>query len=294
MTFILSLLNIIIIDLVLSWDNAIIIGMATRNLPAALRKKAIVFGIIAATILRIVFAVFAVYLLWIIGLKLVGALLLLYVVWKFYKELRSKQSEEEQKVKSATSLWQAIWVIVVADLSLSLDNVLAVAWSAHGNTIALWIWLLVSVILMWFASNAIAKNLHRFPRIQRLWLLVILWTAMGMIFEWSHELTDKLLHINIIPRILAVVAIIFAYIHDRYIKPADEEKFYGWLRKNYGWLIASLLLIILALIVDKWAIHTWLFTHPWTFYTVLFIIYVALLELLMLQGWRKRIFKKRK
>ena len=104
MVFILSLINIIIIDLVLSGDNAIIIGMATKNLPTTLRKKAIMVGIAAATLMRIVFAFFAVYLLGVIGLKLVGALLLLYVVRKFYKELRGSDEQHGENIKQATTL----------------------------------------------------------------------------------------------------------------------------------------------------------------------------------------------
>lgn len=117
---------------------------------------------------------------------------------------------------------------------------------------------------------------------------------MGMIFEGSHELADKLLHINVIPRILAGIAIIFAFIHDRYIKQTDEEKFHSWLKKHYAWLISLLLLAIFALLLDQGAIHTWLFAHQGTLYSIVFIIYIALLEILMLQGGWKRFFRKRK
>jgi YjbE family integral membrane protein len=126
----LALLNVILIDIVLSGDNAIVIGMATKDLKGKERKRAIVVGIILATVLRIIFASTIVYLLRIVGIKFAGGILLLYVVWKFYRELRRGGSEGEDAVAGkheARTFRSAVWLILMADVSMSLDNVLALA-----------------------------------------------------------------------------------------------------------------------------------------------------------------------
>lgn len=123
----LALANIIFIDIVMSGDNAILIGMATNKLKGEERKKAIMIGIVLATVLRVLFASVAVYLMSVVGLKLAGGLLLLYVVWKFYKELRGGSHGGHGDVAVAGTLAAAIWTIIIADVSMSLDNVLAVA-----------------------------------------------------------------------------------------------------------------------------------------------------------------------
>ena len=144
----LALLNIIIIDIVMSWDNAIVIGMATKNLPEKLRKKAIMIWIVLATVMRIWFALFATILLNITWLRFAWGVLLLYVVWKFYKELRNGgEHHYENNDKKIKEIWfaSAIWTIIIADVSMSLDNVLAVAWASHWNIVTLWIWLVFSI-----------------------------------------------------------------------------------------------------------------------------------------------------
>jgi YjbE family integral membrane protein len=181
-----SIFNIIAIDIIMSGDNAIIIGMATKNLPAQLRKKAILIGIVLATILRILLAMVATLLLGVIGLKIVGGLLLCYVVWKLYKEFHHAkyhpvtQSDEKNAAKSFR---HAIITIIIADFSMSLDNVLAVAGAAHGHVAILAGGLLISIALMAFASNFLAKFLNKYPQIQWLGLGIILFVALQMIFE---------------------------------------------------------------------------------------------------------------
>lgn len=162
----LVVINIILIDIVMSGDNAILIGMATRKLEGKERKKAIFFGIMLATVLRIIFAFFAVYLLSMVGIKLAGGILLLYVVWKFYRELRTAEHAEHHIDAKKSGLMAAIYTIIVADVSMSLDNVLAVAGAANENVVALGIGLVFSIFLMAFASHYIASYLDKYPQIQ--------------------------------------------------------------------------------------------------------------------------------
>lgn len=188
-----ALLEVIAINLVLSGDNAIVIGLAAAGLPAALRKKAILFGISAATVLRLVFAVIATYLLAIKGLQLAGGLLLGWVCWKMWSELRQGQGDEahaaaEAKEKAAEkTFFQAATQIVVADVSMSLDNVLAVAGAAKEHSIVLIIGLVVSIALMGVAANFVAKLLSRFRWIAYLGLAVIVYVALDMIYQGSIE-----------------------------------------------------------------------------------------------------------
>ncbi len=188
-----ALLEVIAINLVLSGDNAIVIGLAAAGLPAALRKKAIIFGISAATVLRLVFAVVATYLLAIKGLQLAGGLLLGWVCWKMWNELREGQSDDAHaaattKEKAANkTFFQAATQIVVADVSMSLDNVLAVAGAAKEHSIVLIVGLIISIALMGVAANFVAKLLSRFRWIAYVGLAVIVYVALDMIYQGSIE-----------------------------------------------------------------------------------------------------------
>lgn len=200
-----ALFQVIAIDLVLAGDNAIVIGMAAAGLPAAQRKRAILIGVIAATVLRILFAAVTVQLLAILGLLLVGGILLLWVCWKMWRELRTSQEEEEEatEVLSETdfdkdgiiagkaprkTLGQAALQIVVADVSMSLDNVLAVAGAAREHFTVLVIGLILSIALMGLAASFIARLLHRHRWIGYVGLLIILYVALDMIYRGVMEI----------------------------------------------------------------------------------------------------------
>jgi YjbE family integral membrane protein len=188
-----ALLEVIAINLVLSGDNAIVIGLAAAGLPVELRKKAIIFGISAATVLRLVFAVVATYLLAIKGLQLAGGLLLGWVCWKMWGELREGHSDDahaaaEAKEKAANkTFFQAATQIVIADVSMSLDNVLAVAGAAKEHSIVLIVGLIISIALMGVAANFVAKLLSRFRWIAYVGLAVIVYVALDMIYQGSIE-----------------------------------------------------------------------------------------------------------
>ncbi|APT56297.1 TerC family protein [Roseomonas gilardii] len=200
--WLLALGQVLLIDLVLAGDNAIVVGMAAAGLPPDQRRKAILWGIGAATIMRIGFAAITTQLLAIVGLTLMGGLLLLWVCWKMYRELRAghEQDAGAEAAHEAVSghagaapgaprktLGQAIIQILVADVSMSLDNVLAVAGAAKEHLDVLVIGLAISVVLMGVAATFIAKMLERFRWIAWVGLLVILYVALNMIYEGWHE-----------------------------------------------------------------------------------------------------------
>ncbi len=197
---------VLFIDVVLAGDNAIVVGMAAAGLPADQRKKAIFWGIIAATIMRIAFASITVQLLNIVGIVLAGGVLLLWVCWKMYRELRdgghdhpdtTEQGEGVEALQGQESgaprktLRQAITQILVADISMSLDYVLAVAGAAKDHPYILIVGLAVSVILMGVAATLIANLLDKHRWIAWIGLLVILYVAFNMIYEGTHQVTSE-------------------------------------------------------------------------------------------------------
>ncbi|RVA50680.1 TerC family protein [Mesorhizobium sp. M7A.F.Ca.US.001.01.1.1] len=205
-----ALLQVIAIDLVLAGDNAIVIGLAAAGLPADQRKKAILIGVIAATVLRIGFAAITVKLLAIVGLLLAGAILLLWVCWKMYRELRTSHADELEATEALSNsdlnsdqavagkskrktLGQAALQIVVADVSMSLDNVLAVAGAARDHFPVLVIGLVLSIALMGLAATFIAKLLHRHRWIAYVGLLIILYVALDMVYRGAVEVWP---HVN--------------------------------------------------------------------------------------------------
>jgi YjbE family integral membrane protein len=189
-----ALLNITMIDLVLAGDNAIIVGLAASRVSPDIRAKVIFWGIAAAVILRIIFAAITLQLLAIIGLTLAGGILLLWVCWKMYRQIAT--GDMHSGVAAATpdtelGFWQAVGLITLADVSMSLDNVLAVAGAAKGSTLVLVIGLAVAIVLMAIASHFIAGLLVKYPWITWIGLLIILWVALSMIYEGSHEVTCR-------------------------------------------------------------------------------------------------------
>ena len=285
-----ALINVMLIDIVMSGDNAIVIGLATKTLHGAERKKAIAIGVILATVLRIIFACTAVMLLKVIGLKFAGGILLLYVAWKFYSELRAEKHGEQSDGKpvAVRSLAGAIWLIILADVSMSLDNVLAVAGAAGENLVILGIGLVFSILLMAVASNYIAGKMDKYPQIQWLGLLIILFVAIEMLLSGSSELDKKIFHVNILPFTSIVLGIIGFQLHARYVKPASEEKISAWFSRNWrGIFIGGLLLLVsLCFFGDK--IHGFFVGHPAVLYLVLAVIFFLFIEIISILRVRRR------
>ena len=200
-----ALFQVIAIDLVLAGDNAIVIGLAAAGLPKEQRARAVMLGIAAATVLRIGFAAATTQLLAIAGLVLAGGILLLWVCWKMWRELRAGHGAEEDRAEEALTgedinadgliaagapkktFAQAAWQIVIADVSMSLDNVLAVAGAARDHFAVLVIGLVLSIALMGLAATFIAKLLHRHRWIAYVGLLIIVYVALKMIWEGWHQ-----------------------------------------------------------------------------------------------------------
>ncbi|HLG46207.1 MAG TPA: TerC family protein [Reyranella sp.] len=189
-----ALLQVVLIDLVMSGDNAIIIGMAVAGLPAENRTKIIFWGVAGATVLRIGFAAITTQLLQIIGLTLAGGLLLLWVAWRMYRELRGRPRHSADGTADAKAppktMRQAMVQIIAADVSMSLDNVLAVAGAARDHLAVLWFGLILSVILMAVASNFIARILDRYHWVAWIGFLIIVYVAGDMIWDGMHEVVE--------------------------------------------------------------------------------------------------------
>jgi YjbE family integral membrane protein len=184
--------EILFIDIVLAGDNAIVVGALAAGLPAEQRKRVIFIGVAAALVLRIAFALVVSQLLQIVGLVLAGGILLLWVAWRMYREIRHQGEsggspeiigDEHSGLKPARTFASAAWGVALADVSMSLDNVLAVAGAAKDHPWVLVFGLVLSVMLMGAAANMIARYIDRYSWIAWVGLIVILWVALKMIYE---------------------------------------------------------------------------------------------------------------
>ena len=200
-----SFLQVVMIDLVLAGDNAIVIGLAAAGLPQEQRTRAILVGILAATVLRVLFAGITTRLLQVIGLLLAGGILLLWGCWKMWRELRTSPAEARDAAEALISydinadgtvagrvrrktFGQAAAQIIVADVSMSLDNVLAVAGAAREHPIVLVFGLILSIALMGVAANVVARLLEKHHWIAYVGLAIILYVACEMIYRGAYEL----------------------------------------------------------------------------------------------------------
>ena len=194
--------QVLMIDLVLAGDNAIVVGALAAGLPSEQRRKVILIGVLAALVLRVVFALAVTQLLQVVGLILAGGLLLLWVAWKMWRELRRAKEcspgseeilgDERSGVYAAKSFSAAVWGVAIADVSMSLDNVLAVAGAAREHPGILIVGLIIAVILMGIAANVIARYIDRYRWIGYVGLLVILWVAVKMIWDGYHDVAPVL------------------------------------------------------------------------------------------------------
>ena len=196
-----ALVEILMIDIVLAGDNAIVVGALAAGLPAAQRKKVIMIGVLAALVLRIAFALVVSQLLQIAGLVLAGGILLLWVAWRMYREIRHKDEsggsdeiagDEHSGMRPAKTFASAAWGVALADVSMSLDNVLAVAGAAREHPYVLVFGLILSVLLMGAAANIIARYIDRYRWIAWVGLVVILWVATKMIFDGARNVAPHI------------------------------------------------------------------------------------------------------
>lgn len=175
--FFTTLLSIVVIDLVLAGDNAIVIGLAARKLPKDQQKKVIIWGTVGAIIIRAIATMLVVYLLKIPGLLLIGGILLIWIAYKLLTE------EDEHEIQSSESVFAAIRTIIIADAAMGLDNILAVAGAAHGSLILVFLGLLISIPIVVWGSTIILKLMEKFPFIIFIGAAVLTWTATKMIVK---------------------------------------------------------------------------------------------------------------
>jgi YjbE family integral membrane protein len=199
-----AFMQVLLIDLVLAGDNAIVVGALAAGLPADQRRKVIVIGVVAALVLRIFFALTVSWLLGIVGLVLAGGLLLLWVAWRMYRDLHHGEAgaspgspeiagDEDSGIPAAKSFAAAAWSVAIADVSMSLDNVLAVAGAAREHPGILIVGLIFAVALMGIAANVIAQYIERYRWIAWFGLAVIVYVAGKMIWEGFHEVQPHVL-----------------------------------------------------------------------------------------------------
>jgi YjbE family integral membrane protein len=210
-----ALLQVVMIDLVLAGDNAVVIGLAAAGLAPEQRQRAIILGIVAATVLRIILATIATQLLQVLGLLLAGGILLLWVCWKMWRELRTASQDQQEADEMLVdcdprhdgtvagrlrrkSFSQAALQIVMADISMSLDNVLAVAGAAREHPFILAFGLLLSVTLMGIGANLLGRLLQKHRWIAYVGLAIILYVACEMIYRGAHELKPTIGAIGLI------------------------------------------------------------------------------------------------
>jgi len=186
--------EVVLIDLALAGDNAVVMGSIAAGLPEREQKKVILVGTIAALVLRIAFALVATYLLHFVGILSAGGLLLLWVAWRMWRELRHEQQQQHATTKRPKSFLSAVMAVALADVSMSLDNVLGVAGAARDHPAILIFGLIFSVAMMGLAANLVASLIDRHRWIAWVGLAVILWVAVTMVYD---GLTDH--HIGVLP-----------------------------------------------------------------------------------------------
>ena len=187
-----ALAQVLMIDVVLAGDNAIVIGLAAARVPLSMRKKVILWGLLAAVLMRIAMAAVAVQLLAIIGLMLAGGILLLWVCWRMWRDLSGDKTHIVPEIETGASVKKAITQILIADVSMSLDNVLAVAGAAREHLDVLIIGLLMSVGLMGAAASYIAKLLERYRWIAYIGLAIVVYVALSMIWHGYDEVAKAM------------------------------------------------------------------------------------------------------
>ena len=193
-----AFLQVLMIDIVLAGDNAIVVGALAAGLPPEQRRKVIAIGVLAALVLRVIFALAVTWLLGIVGLVLAGGILLLWVAWRMYRDIKGHaasdspgspeiEGDERSGLTAARSFAAAAWSVAIADVSMSLDNVLAVAGAARNHPGIMIVGLVFAVALMGIAANVIAKYIERYRWIAWVGLAVIVYVALKMIWQGSHE-----------------------------------------------------------------------------------------------------------
>lgn len=212
MDFLMALLSILMINMVLSGDNAVVIALASRRLPGDQQKKAIILGTVGAIILRVILTVVAVYLLKIPFLQLVGGILLVWIAVKLLSD-----EEGAENISESANIWEAIKTIIIADFVMSLDNVLGVAGAAHGNILLLALGLAISIPIIAAGSSIIMKLMEKVPVLVHAGAAILGWTAGQMILEdkFIHGLLNSAILTKAFPLALATAVLVIGWLRSR-------------------------------------------------------------------------------
>ncbi len=283
-----ALLQVVLIDLVMSGDNALMIGVTTQGLKKHDRKKAILLGVLWAALMRIVFAFWLAQLLDIPLVKVFGAVLLFVVAAKLYKQFRNNEEETKQH-KSSANRRQALGMIIMADVSMSLDNILAVASAAGEHPVALVIGIVISIVLMTTVANMIWWLLDRFPWIQWLGFALIVFLAFKMLFASIAELIPLDYHVMLYRWIGMVGTFGMIWLHRKYMTAFEHDEVTRILYEHAPFIVTTLLLVVASFLMYGKELHDRLDLHHAVWYTIFTCIFLLALEMASLERVKHKI-----
>lgn len=280
--------QVILIDLVMSGDNALMISVTTQWLKKHDRKKAILFGVIGAALMRVIFAFGLAQMLDFPVVKMVGAGLLFVVAIKLYRQFRENE-ENTKEHKAGTSRWHALGMIIVADVSMSLDNILAVASAAGEHPIALTVGIVVSLVLMSTVATWISKLLERYPQIEWLWFAVIVFLAFKMLFASINDLVSIDYHAVLYRSIGMVGTFGMIYLHRKYMSVFEEQEVTRLLYTHAPFIVTVLLLLVTAFLVFGDRLHDRLHMHQPVWFTLCTCVFLLALEMASIERVKHKV-----
>lgn len=287
-----ALLQVLVIDLVMSWDNALMISMTTQELKKKDKVKAILFGVVGAALLRILFAFVLVHFLQFPSLKIIGGVLLLGIAARLYKQLRNNEKKEHTK-RVTNSWWEALGMIVLADISMSLDNVLAIAGAAGHEPVAMIFGILISIILMMTVATVISKLIERFPWLQWLGFAIIVFVAFKLLFA-GLEVVIPGVYLTVVYW-LSGMAIIFGSIilHRYFISGFETHEIAPFLYRHAPFIITLLLLVIAWFLLFGRSMEQRFSIHSPLWFTMLMCIILLAVEMASLEEVKLKIHYKK-
>lgn len=280
---ILILLQVIVIDVVMSSDNALVISMTTQNLPHHDKTKAIIGGAIGGAILRIIFASFLIQFLQMPIFKIIGGLLLLYICAKLYRQIRDHHPKSSKHHHQWSSFRHAIRLIMIADISMSLDNVLAISATVNHSTWLLVLGITVSVILMVAAASRLQRMIARYPVIQWIGFVIILFVALKLLI-WGAVVLIPAQYYGILMSIgLASLMLVAMVLHHLYLAPFEKHQLNKLIVRHAPAMITILLLVIVWFIGYNDVVMSIFHSHPHITQGSIIIIFLLLIELISIQ-----------